>query len=394
MVQKVVEKRDEIDWKRNIAFGSFGLFYLGGVQYMLYVPIFSRLFPKAAEFASKTVAEKLRDGPGIRNLFAQVFLDQAVHHPLMYFPVFYMIKDFVTSDKPDPIKAVGEYQKNYKEDLVALWKVWIPSTFLNFAFMPMWARIPWVASTSLIWTCILSAMRGGSKEPVTKPVFVAVDADTMALVTKTVVGPPPRLDPSQAHVLIIVRGRDRPGIISTITQRLYAQKATITTSKMLSLGDEFAIMMHASCAPDNLTALIHGVSGGSPGKASRLRETRTGSVQVEDDGITLSIRALKPPLTEHTPQPAVVAKLWLTGVDRPGLLFHLSEAIAEQSLNIEHLQTEQHETAGASRHFSVHCHVVSSNGATPDVAKLKARLMQLESQLDVRCSVDIIKQLA
>merc|ERR1719247_3523660 len=76
MVQKVVEKRENIDWRRNAAFGSFGLLYLGGVQYMIYVPLFSRLFPNAASFAAKTVAEKLRDGPGVRNLFAQVFIDQ------------------------------------------------------------------------------------------------------------------------------------------------------------------------------------------------------------------------------------------------------------------------------------------------------------------------------
>ena len=36
-----------------MAFGSFGLFYLGGVQYFIYVPLFSRLFPNAAAFAGK-----------------------------------------------------------------------------------------------------------------------------------------------------------------------------------------------------------------------------------------------------------------------------------------------------------------------------------------------------
>merc|ERR1719393_1094964 len=188
MVQKVVEKRETIDWKRNIAFGSFGLFYLGVVQYMLYVPIFGRLFPNAASFAGKSIAEKLRDATGIRNLFAQVFLDQMVHHPLMYFPVFYMIKDFVTSDSPSPVRAVSSYTENMQEDLLALWKIWVPSTLVNFAFMPMWGRIPWVASTSLIWTCILSAMRGSSDVPATN-VFVGVDHETMELVTRTVVGP-------------------------------------------------------------------------------------------------------------------------------------------------------------------------------------------------------------
>ena len=162
MVQKVVEKRKEIDWRRTTAFGTFGLFYLGGVQYALYVPIYQRLFPNAAAFAAKPVMEKIRDVGGIRDLIAQVFIDQFVHHPILYFPVFYSIKEIVTSDSPDLGKAIGKYRVNMVEDLQALWKVWVPSTFVNFAFMPMWARIPWVASTSLIWTCILSAMRGGS----------------------------------------------------------------------------------------------------------------------------------------------------------------------------------------------------------------------------------------
>ena len=65
------------------------------------------------------------------------------------------------SDKPDLKQSMTTYKENMKEDLAALWKVWVPSTFINFAFMPMWARIPWVAGTSLIWTCILSALRGG-----------------------------------------------------------------------------------------------------------------------------------------------------------------------------------------------------------------------------------------
>lgn len=31
-VVKVVERRQEIDWRRNAAFASFGFLYLGGVQ--------------------------------------------------------------------------------------------------------------------------------------------------------------------------------------------------------------------------------------------------------------------------------------------------------------------------------------------------------------------------
>ena len=59
LVQKIVEKREEIDWRRTVAFGSFGLFYLGGVQYFIYVPVFSRLFPGAAAFAAKPLSQKI-----------------------------------------------------------------------------------------------------------------------------------------------------------------------------------------------------------------------------------------------------------------------------------------------------------------------------------------------
>jgi len=124
LVQTFVEKKEQIDWKRNLAFASFGFFYLGGVQYALYVPIFGRMFPNAASFAAKSVKDKLKDIKGQIALGSQVFIDQCVHHPLMYFPVFYMTKEFVTSNgNPDFGKALSTYRVNMKEDLLALWKV-------------------------------------------------------------------------------------------------------------------------------------------------------------------------------------------------------------------------------------------------------------------------------
>lgn len=76
LVQKVVEQRDDIDWKRNVAFASFGLFYLGGVQYALYVNIFQRLFPRAASFAAKPLVEKFKDIKGLGALGGQVRHEQ------------------------------------------------------------------------------------------------------------------------------------------------------------------------------------------------------------------------------------------------------------------------------------------------------------------------------
>jgi hypothetical protein len=123
LVQKVVEQKEQINWKRNAAFATFGFFYLGGVQYMLYVPIFGRLFPGAAAFAAKSIKDKARDVRGMLSCAGQVILDQCVHHPLLYFPVFYCTREFVMHEKPDFRRCLAEYRTNMREDMIALWKV-------------------------------------------------------------------------------------------------------------------------------------------------------------------------------------------------------------------------------------------------------------------------------
>jgi glycine cleavage system regulatory protein len=373
MVQKLVEKRDEIDWRRNLAFTSFGFLYLGGVQYCLYVPIFSRLFPNAASFAAKSVSEKLRDLPGIRNLFAQVFLDQCVHHPLLYFPTFYMIKDAVTTGRPDPVRAVNQFAGNFREDMVALWKVWVPSTFLNFAFMPMYLRIPWVASTSLIWTCILSAMRGGSDAvPTNEVIGPHADAKSFELVMRNTL-PPPALTPSHAHVLVQVHGPDRPGIVAAVSRSVYDAGGNLTTGKMIKLGGEFAVMMHVEVEPEKLGSLYE-----------NLHAKKFAALE----GCDIQTRQVL--LLDHeSPHPAYTASVRLTGPDQPGLLMRLTEVLAQHGLNVEHIQTEQHtppKSKSKPRLFSLSGIVTSQ--LEPDAAAINDSVKQLRDELKVTCAIE------
>lgn len=316
----------------------------------------------------------MQDGPGIRALLAQVGLDQFVHHPLMYFPVFYMIKDFVTSDSPDPSRAVGSYIGNMQEDLIALWKIWVPSTLVNFAIMPMWGRIPWVASTSLIWTCILSAMRGGSDAVPEKNVFSGVDAQTFELVTRGAIGPAPRLDPKRSHLLVTINGLDRKGLIKEVSEAMYQHGASITTSKMMSLGEEFSIMMHIECDPAKMNDVQATLSDGS------LRK---------EHGLDISARHVDALTPDKKIVPKFAASVSLTGVDRPGLLYRFSDTLSRAGLSIEHLQTEQHRTKrGQPQVFTTSCHVVSNS--LPDRPALKRALQGLEKELDVRIVFDVI----
>ena len=111
------------------------------------LPQFTRLCaPITARFGHKGVAP------------LKVLLDQGLHHPLVYFPVFYSMKAFVEG-KPAST-AWDKYRTEIRDSCVALWKIWVPAQAINFAFVPRHMRIPFVAAVSFGWTVVLSVMQG------------------------------------------------------------------------------------------------------------------------------------------------------------------------------------------------------------------------------------------
>jgi predicted amino acid-binding ACT domain protein len=255
MVQKVIERKEKVDWKRNAAFAAFGFVYLGGVQYMIYVPFFGRVFPAASAFAAKPLAQKVKDVKGMMQLTAQVFLDQCVHHPVLYFPAFYCTKELVmNSEKPDFARVLSEYRQNIKEDLQALWKIWVPAMFFNFSFMPMHLRIPFVAGVSLLWTMVLSATRGGDVVHGDDLVGGSVTGSTYSLVKEGLDErfnmTPVELDSNLIHINLSAAGRQRPGLVALLARHVADYQGNITHSKMVRLGQEFIIQMHIALPPE------------------------------------------------------------------------------------------------------------------------------------------------
>jgi predicted amino acid-binding ACT domain protein len=276
LVQKIVERKEEIDWKRNMAFASFGFFYLGGVQYAIYVPFFGRLFPGAAKFAAKPLREKLKDFKGMIQLGAQVFLDQCVHHPLMYFPAFYCTKELVMSEKPDFFRVLKKYRENMMEDLFALWQIWMPATIVNFAFMPMYARIPFVAGVSLLWTCILSAMRGGDIVHGEDLAGGAVTGATLTILEEGFVEffqSPVDLDKNSNHFCITASGPDKAGWVALLARTLADEGANVTYSRMVRLGNDFIILMHVAIPPEKTRSLLNGLKSNAELKPLNVRAT-------------------------------------------------------------------------------------------------------------------------
>jgi len=162
LTQKNIERSETIDWKRVSMFTTFGLLYLGGVSYFLYVPVMTRfLFPNARKFVNLAFREKIKSKSGQITVFKQVLTDLCVFAPLGYYPVFYLIKEKSYSDKPTwVLDALRTYKQNIVKDLTSYATCWGPALALNFGLCPMHMRVPFIALVSLLWTMYLSSVRG------------------------------------------------------------------------------------------------------------------------------------------------------------------------------------------------------------------------------------------
>ncbi len=211
----------------------FPLSIAGGIQFALYVPIFGRLFPGAAAFAAKPLAAKLADGVGMRAVAAQVLIDQCLHHPFLYFPAFYVTREVIEHGAtPASLNvALGKYRTNMAEDMVALWKVWVPVTCLNFAFSPMWLRIPVVATTSLAWTAILSAMRGASTEVEASPERAMEAVGDQGRALARLRGRRPGLDPAKTHIVLTAAGQHQSGMLHALSEVVLTGSGNVVESR-------------------------------------------------------------------------------------------------------------------------------------------------------------------
>ena len=126
MIQMVAEgkKLSEVDWRRNGIFVVFGFAYLGGFQWYLMVSKYRQWFPTMDRFAKMSLAEKMKDTAGILDAGKMVLFDILVHLPLMYFPTYYTVKEFVGGESWNPTDwvrdGVSKYIKNAPSDLEAM----------------------------------------------------------------------------------------------------------------------------------------------------------------------------------------------------------------------------------------------------------------------------------
>ena len=140
------KKLNEVDWKRNMTIGAFGLFYTGAFSSLLYGRLYPFLFNG---IKNKKVAT-----------LGQLSLDLLIHTPFIYFPVYHIYKNTVNKQEFS-MASVGSVCDGYfndsiKRDVPRMWGVWLPAHCLTFTIIPTHLRVPWITCISFGWTMLLS----------------------------------------------------------------------------------------------------------------------------------------------------------------------------------------------------------------------------------------------
>ncbi len=207
--------------------------------------------------------------------------------------------------------------------------------------MPMWGRIPTVAATSMIWSCILSAMRGGdvihsedlAGSTVTGTSFKLMKEGVSGMFSSSV-----DVDPTLSHICVSASGPDKVGWVYLLANCVAKEGGNITHSKMIRLGQEFIILMHVSVSPEKLRTMVSKINRNSDLaplniRTSFLTKRETGNYEAAKTGL----------------------RIHCVGEDRPGMLAAVAQKVSEKKLSVENITTEIRMDSSGTRQFVINC---------------------------------------
>lgn len=164
--------------------------------------------------------------------------------------------------------------------------------------------------------------------------------------------------------LLTVAGRDRPGIVAQVTQVLFETGCNILDSSMTRLGGAFTVLLIVSL-PKDLTITI------LQKKFQKLADTKT---------LTIHLQPLSPEeaSTNQKSQPLHECIISVLGADQPGIVFRVTQQLAQMGCNI----TDLHTRVIGSPEKPVYAMTIegSHNDAIPP---LQQKLTALEKELNI-----------
>ena len=214
--QKVLEKREHLDFRRVGVFTAFGFFYLGLFQYKLYVTLFSKWFSGTARFANQPLAAKLKDTRANSTFSSRLHLTTlCTSNGFSQFITSSsspsLTKTITSSTHREPsrqfrARQVLEELSRRLDGILENLDYW---RCLCYGAVPVVDAVPANHAISFVYVIVLSFMRGANdQEPAEKTQALPVEAMTMS--TETLLrGLDPSFLPCHSPCTLYAGGRER-----------------------------------------------------------------------------------------------------------------------------------------------------------------------------------------
>jgi len=126
-------------------------------------------------------------------------------------------------------------------------------------------------------------------------------------------------------ILISVFGRDRPGIVANVSRILYQNSCNIEELSQTAIKGQFAMILIASSSrADSIPQLKEDIG-----------------LLSQDLGLEINLRKIQEEeMAPYNPEDTEPFILIVRGEDRPGLVYGITEVLAERGINITNLDAK------------------------------------------------------
>ena len=167
------------------------------------------------------------------------------------------------------------------------------------------------------------------------------------------------------HYALTIIGRDRPGIVSQVTEILFRQGFNIADSSCSILGGQFAMIL----------IIAH--------PTHESKEAFVGDfAPLEEGGLSVFVRTLKPGGETRPHLEGEISMISVYGSDKPGIVYRVTKELGERQVNITDLNTKLIGTEARPVYVMMIEAVLPDNLDSADLATVMNGLKQ-ELQVDI-----------
>jgi protein Mpv17 len=152
LCQLKVEGAEELDCNRLFTMVVFGAAYNGGAITYIY-----SLYPRCLALLPRGFSSTAS-----RAAVSKLLMDQVVHCPLIYTPVYYLATGVMQGLSVG--EATTQLRDKYVETVVACAGFWTPFMFLNFRLLPVRFHVLTMQAGNLVWNIYLDFISHRSLE--------------------------------------------------------------------------------------------------------------------------------------------------------------------------------------------------------------------------------------